>query len=192
MGLVESEARMRRRKRNIQSAVLGAVGIAGILAVTMIAPNIFRVLPRIMGDKYKLGYRARTASGRLAKKGLLRFVERGGIRYATITEKGRRALILETAKALHRHRRAPRWDKRYRLVMFDVPQYRRSTRDRLRRLMREYGFLRLQNSVWVYPYDCEELIALIKADLRIGKDVLYVVVESIEHDAWIKKHFNLL
>ena len=63
--------------------------------------------------------------------------------------------------------------------------------DRLRRLMREYGFLRLQNSVWVYPHDCEELISLIKADLRIGKDVLYAVVESIEYDAWIKKHFNL-
>ncbi|OGG52331.1 CRISPR-associated endonuclease Cas2 [Candidatus Kaiserbacteria bacterium RIFCSPHIGHO2_02_FULL_55_25] len=191
MARVESEARMRRRRRNIQSAVLRTVGVAGILAVTMIAPNIFQALPRIMGDKYKFGYRAKTASGRLAKKGLLRFVERGGIRYATITEKGRRALALELTADAHKRKRPRRWDKRYRLVMFDVPQYRRSTRDRLRRLMREYGFLRLQNSVWVYPHDCEELISLIKADLRIGKDVLYAVVESIEYDAWIKKHFKL-
>ena len=43
-----------------------------------------------MGDKYKLGH-GQNGFGDL-KKGLLRFVERGGIRYATITEKGRRAL----------------------------------------------------------------------------------------------------
>src|SRR3972149_7268545 len=102
MGHVESEARTRRKRRDIQNAVLSAVGIAGVLAVTMIAPNIFQALPRIMGDKYKFGYRAKTASGRLAKKGLLRFVGRGGHRYATITEKGRRALALELTADAHK------------------------------------------------------------------------------------------
>ena len=57
--------------------------------------------------------------------------------------------------------------------------------------MKEMGFLRLQDSVWVFPYDCEEVIALIKADLRIGKDVLYTIVEKIENDKPIKKHFDL-
>ena len=191
MGIVESEARTRRKRRDIQNAVLSAVGIAGVLAVTMIAPNIFQALPRILGDKYKLGYRAKTAAGRLAKKGLLRFVLRNGVRCAELTEKGRKALALETMKTAQLSKRPRRWDKQYRLVMFDVPQYRRATRDRLRRVMRECGFLRLQDSVWIYPYDCEELMALIKADLRIGKDVLYAVVESVENDAWIKRHFGL-
>lgn len=191
MGIVESEARTRRKRRDIQNAVLSAVGIAGILAVTMIAPNIFQVLPRSLGDKYKLGYRAKTAAGRLAKKGLLRFIQRNGVRCAELTEKGRQALALETVKMAHQSEHPRRWDKRYRLVMFDVPQYRRATRDRLRSIVRECGFLRLQDSVWIYPYDCEELIALIKADIRIGKDVLYAVVESIENDAWIKRHFGL-
>jgi len=191
MGHVESEARTRRKRRDIQNAVLSAVGVAGILAVTMIAPNIFQALPRLLGDKYKFGYRAKTAAGRLAKKGLLRFVLRNRVRCAELTEKGRQVLALEKMKTAHQSERGHRWDKRYRLVMFDVPQYRRATRDRLRSFMRECGFLRLQDSVWIYPYDCEELIALIKADIRIGKDVLYAVVESIENDAWVKRHFGL-
>jgi len=58
-------------------------------------------------------------------------------------------------------------------------------------MMLDFGFLRVQYSVWVSPYDCEELIALVKAELRLGKDVLYVVVEQIENDGWIKKHFQL-
>jgi len=57
--------------------------------------------------------------------------------------------------------------------------------------MQAVGFLRIQDSSWLYPYDCEEFMALLKADLHIGKDVLYAVVEEIENDKWIRKHFNL-
>ncbi|OGG57877.1 CRISPR-associated endonuclease Cas2 [Candidatus Kaiserbacteria bacterium RIFCSPHIGHO2_01_FULL_55_17] len=190
MGSIEQKARKQRQKRNIQNAVLTAVGVAGVLAVAMIAPNIFKALPRVAGDKYRMGYRAKTTVGRLAQKGLVRFVQRSGIRYVEITDKGRRVLFLTEAKNIHQQKWR-RWDKRFRLVMFDVPQYRRDTRDKLRAYMREYGFLRVQDSVWVYPYDCEELIALLKAELRVGKDVLYAIVESMENDGWIKRHFGL-
>ncbi len=57
--------------------------------------------------------------------------------------------------------------------------------------MREIGFVRLQDSVWVYPYDCEDFIALLKAELKIGKDVLYAIADTIEHDKGIRRHFNL-
>jgi len=191
MGKVEKEAKIRRTKRNIQNAVLATAGAAGIVAVAMLAPNIFQALPRIAGDKYKLPYRAKTAAGRLAQKGLVRFVERNGARYIEITDEGRRALLLEGERADLLKKRKRRWDKRYRLIMFDIPQKRKGVRERLRRYMQTYGFLRIQDSVWLYPYDCEELAALLKSELRIGKDVLYAVVESIENDGWIKKHFKL-
>jgi len=190
MGNVEIEARTRRRKRNIQNAVLAAIGVAGILSVALIAPNIFQAIPRIAGDKYKLGYRAKTVAGRLVQNGLARFVSRRGMRCIELTEKGARKLAIQQATYAI-DTRYKRWDKRYRLVMFDIPYYRRNVRDRLRRVMRECGFLRVQDSVWLYPHDCEELLALIKADLRVGKAVIYAVVESLENDAWIKRHFRL-
>ena len=84
-----------------------------------------------------------------------------------------------------------KWDRRYRMVMFDIPERRNRIRKLLRFEMQEVGFLRIQDSVWVYPFDCEEFISLLKADLRIGKDVLYAVVEEIENDKWIRQHFNL-
>jgi len=108
-----------------------------------------------------------------------------------ITDSGQRHLALEQARNSKPAKRRRRWDKRYRLVMFDIPQERRNTRDRLRFLMREFGFLRLQDSVWVSPYDCEELVALIKAELRVGNDVLYAVVEQIGNEKRIKSHFGL-
>jgi len=44
-----------------------------------------------------------------------------------------------------------RWDGRWRLVLFDVPESRRSTRDKLRKYLHRHGFGFLQNSVWVTP-----------------------------------------
>ena len=100
-------------------------------------------------------------------------------------------IAIEQAQASLSIKQKRRWDKRYRMVIFDIPQSRRGTRDRLRSLMRAAGFYRLQQSVWVHPYDCEELITLVKAELRVGGSVLYAIVEEIENDVRIKDHFGL-
>ena len=188
----EEEARKRRKKENVQKVVLAAVALAGTLAVGVLAPNIFLALPGIMGKKrYKLAFQARTAAARLAIKGHVRFVEKNGKKRIEITEAGRRAYAFEVEKVRLAAQRGKRWDGRFRLVMFDIPQHRRRDRDHLRAVVRGCGFLRLQDSVWIFPYDCEELITLLKADMRIGKDILYAIVESVENDGWIKKHFGL-
>ena len=74
--------------------------------------------------------------------------------------------------------------------MFDVPERRRAVRDKLRTAMRSLGFVRLQDSAWVYPYDCEDLIALLKAELKIGFSALYLVVEHIENDKYLREEFG--
>ena len=192
MGKLEEGARKRRKKENIQKAVLGALAVSGSVALAMLAPNVFQMLPGIMGKKrYKLAFQARTAAARLAVKGHIRFVEKDGKKRIEITEAGKRAYAVEAQKAQLAAMRGKRWDKRWRLVMFDIPQRRRRDRDHLRSVVRECGFLRLQDSVWIFPYDCEELVTLLKADMKIGKDVLYAIVETIENDSWIKKHFGL-
>ena len=52
-------------------------------------------------------------------------------------------------------------------------------------------FVRLQDSVWIYPYDCEDIITLLKADFQIGKDMLYMIVEMLEYDKRLRNHFDL-
>ena len=191
MGKLETAARFERRKGYVQKAVLASIGIAGILLIAMAAPNTLQLLGKLGKGKKRFGEETRSALSRLAYRGLIAFEERGGKKYARITEKGRRALEFEAQKAAVRAKRGGRWDKRYRMVIFDIPERKRNIRASLRRTMRESGFLCIQGSVWVYPYDCEDLVALLKADLHIGKDVLYTIVEKIENDAWIKKHFDL-
>ena len=192
MGKLEQEAKTERRRGYIQQAVLAAVGVAGVLALTAVAPGAIPALKAFGLDK-RLKDKTRSAVNRLARKGHITFVERGGKKQLRITEAGRRELQRAELAALLAHgpRKPRRWDKRWRLIVFDIPERRRAIRNKLRRVVRTLGFLRMQDSVWVYPYDCEELVVLLKADLRVGKDVLYAIVEKIENDGWIREHFNL-
>ena len=142
-----------------------------------------------MGKKnYQVRFQARTALGRLIAKGYVRKNQKGSFE---ITEAGRRHLLMEEAAVDKPAAKKRRWDGQFRLVMFDIPEKRRGTRDRLRIMMHNFGFLRLQDSVWISPYDCEDVIALVKAELRVGKDILYAVVNQMENDRWIRDHFRL-
>lgn len=190
MGTVEAEAKIKRRKRDLRNATLITIGLAGTLAVAAVAPNMFQLLGKT-GVLTQLKYRSKGVLARLKQKGEIEFVERDGKKYVQLTDLGEKILDLQREKLNLMNKKPRKWDRRYRLVMFDIPEKRRRIRKLLRLEMQEIGFLRIQDSVWVYPFDCEEFVALLKADMRIGKDVLYAVVEEIENDKWIRKHFNL-
>ena len=187
---VEAGAKIKRRKRDLRNAALMAIGLDGTIAVAAVAPNMFQILGKT-GVLTRLKYRSKGVLARLRYKGEIEFVERDGKKYVQLTDKGEKILDLNREKLKLIGNKPKKWDCRYRLVMFDIPEKRNRIRKLLRFEMQEVGFLRIQDSVWVYPFDCEEFISLLKADMRIGKDVLYAVVEEIENDKWIRKHFNL-
>ncbi|MDP2665350.1 MAG: CRISPR-associated endonuclease Cas2 [bacterium] len=187
---VEAGAKKKRTKRDLRNAALIAIGAVGLIAVSAVAPNMFQILGRT-GVLTRLKYRSKSVLTRLKFKGEIEFVERDGKKYVQLTDLGERVLDLNREKLKLIGNKPKKWDRRYRLVMFDIPEKRRKIRKLLRFEMQEIGFLRIQDSVWVYPFDCEEFVALLKADMRIGKDVLYAVVEEMENDKWIRKHFGL-
>jgi len=188
--MIETGARKKRQRRNIRNVALLTIGTAGLIAVASVAPNIFQLLGKT-GALARLKYQSKSMLGRLKQKGEIEFEERDGKKYVRLTERGEKALAFSQQKLQLTNAKPRKWDRRYRLVMFDVPEKRKKIREHLRFQMREVGFLRIQDSAWLYPYDCEEFMMLLKADLRIGKDVLYAVVEEIENDGWIRKHFDL-
>lgn len=192
MGIVEKEAKKIRRLRAFQQGLLAAAAIGGVVLIAATIPNAAQLLRYMPGYKKgaRFNHQAKTALGRLAAKGLIRFEERDGKRYARVTEAGEQILELESLREKS-IQKPKRWDGRWRVVLFDIPERRRGVRNRLRLFMQEYGFVRLQDSVWIYPYDCEDLIALAKANFKIGFDVLYMIVEHLERDKYLREHFKL-
>jgi DNA-binding transcriptional regulator PaaX len=135
--------------------------------------------------------RVRQALQRLECKGL---ITRAGGRSswsAQLTPAGKKL-----AEKIDKHHQAlihkpARWDGKWRVLMFDIWERRRDVRDKLRRALQGAGFCELQNSVWVYPYDCEDLLVFLRADLRLGSGIIYLIAEGVEGDANLRKHFEL-
>jgi hypothetical protein len=190
MGKLEEASRKRKKKKNIQHAVLAAVAVTGVIAFAAVAGNALQLLDYLPNEKYNFKYRMKSVTGRLVAKGYANWVERDGKKFLRITLEGRKAFAFEQAKVALINQKK-KWDGRWRMVAFDIPERRRAVRFRLRAVMHEIGFVRLQDSLWVYPYDCEDFIALLKAELKIGKDALYAIADTIEHDKNLRRHFNL-
>jgi len=187
MGRLEESGRQKTRRKNLRRFVLGAIGIAGILAVAAVAPNVLGAMGKLgiipTGRQKEIINRARD---RLIKQGLLeRF--NGQLR---LTQKGSRELRRQELMDFKTVRKK-RWDGKWRVLIFDVPEYRKGLREKIRRTLISIGFIRLQDSVWIFPYDCEDLIALLKTDFRAGKNMLYMIVDELESDAELKKSFGL-
>lgn len=193
MGDVERQARVKRRKAQIQKIILGTVAAAGVLSVALIAPNALQALAMLetsISRRKRPIYVVNTAFGRLLEKGYLRIERAGDKKFVRITDSGKIALAKMIAKSpdSRKHRR---WDKRWRVVIYDIAEQRKYKRQLLREALERFGFLKLQGSVWIYPYDAEELVKLLKANFRLGKDVMYMVVEHLENDSALRMHFGL-
>ncbi|MEK7542644.1 MAG: CRISPR-associated endonuclease Cas2 [Patescibacteria group bacterium] len=85
-----------------------------------------------------------------------------------------------------------KWDKKWRLVSFDIPEDYRHARDALRQKLRQIGFSELQKSVFVVPYECKNEIKFLTDFFEVGKYVRYGVLESIDNDRDLRKIFHLL
>jgi hypothetical protein len=184
---MEEKSRKRSRNQRLQALVLASVAIAGGLAVALVAPNVLGAMRKLgLMPKDRQSEYVHAARRRLKREGLL-FEQNGFLRLTPQGEKQLRAMSLSLAKP----KRPRKWDEKWRILIFDIPERRRHIRDKVRELLRGSGFVRVQDSVWLYPHPCEEFVALLKAEVRIGKDMLYVIVDSLEGDAKFRELFKL-
>ena len=122
---------------------------------------------------------------------LIEFYKRGKGTFIRLTKKGQKELLKYQLREKV-IKKPKKWDKKWRVVIFDIKEQSRNLRGGLRKELVSLGFVKLQNSVWVYPYECAGVIAMIKTYFEIEKDVLFMTVEEIENDKWLKKEFNLV
>ncbi len=187
MGKQEQESRERTKRNQLRKIILETVKGAGVISLAFVAPNV-------VGAMAKLGLLPSARQKDVVTRTSTRLVAAGLMEWhdskLRLTPKGEKTLRILKLQEYARSR-PRRWDKKWRVLIFDIPERRKGLRLKLRSTLRTIGFVRLQDSVWVYPHDCEDLIALLKADFHIGDDVLYMIVDSIERDAELRRHFKL-
>src|SRR3989338_7820250 len=189
MEQLEQRAKRKSRGHNLRHIILTTVVMAGILSAAVVAPNVIGALGKmgIITPHKRRKELINRARDRLVKQGLMTRDNHG---FLSLTKKGAHVLSgLEIAN--YQLKKPKHWDKKWRLLIFDIPEYRRALRNKLRRSLLAVGFQRLQHSVWVYPYPCEDFVALLKADFDIGKDLLYIITDEVERDRHLRIRFGL-
>lgn len=83
------------------------------------------------------------------------------------------------------------WDRRWRVVIFDIPEKKKRAREALREKIKQLNFYQLQESVWVHPYPCEAEIEFICELFDIAPYVNILTATYIKNDIGAKKHFHL-
>ena len=83
------------------------------------------------------------------------------------------------------------WDKRWRIVIYDIPISKNNARDSLRRKLNELGFKEWQKSIFIHPYPCRNEIEFIIEFFDIRPYVRYAELINPTNEAELKLHFNI-
>jgi predicted transcriptional regulator/CRISPR/Cas system-associated endoribonuclease Cas2 len=192
---MDTQTKEQKRKRMaFRNTVLRSLAVAGVVSVALIAPKMTRLLKELdrpAKNRQRLYQRISQALSRLEHDKLITITGEGGARRVKLTEKGKE-LLHELEFREYAIPEQAFWDGKWRVLVFDMSEKRRRTRDQLRRLLQGQRFVRMQDSVWVYPYPCDEFVALVRAHLRSGVgEMRYFVAEGLESDKALRKHFRL-
>ncbi len=186
------------KARSLAHALLAIAALGGITLAMVIAPNAFQVIGKRYGrgewwaEREAERRRIREALESLRRRRLVEFTEKGKELLLTITEAGRRRIRRFEFDTLE-FDPPKRWDGRWRVLIFDVPETKARERKALRDKLRDLGFYQLQKSVWVYPHHCHDEIDFIAQFLDIDRHISYLETESLERtEGDARKAFGLL
>ena len=134
------------------------------------------------------GKSATNAAYYLAQKGLIKYVDKNNERFVKLTRKGQLEALLSKARLQGEKQK---WDGKWRVIIFDIPEDSRDKRDFFRSLLKKNNFKRLQASVFISPYPlCREAILYLK-ETKLIEYIRILKVEEIDDDTQIKKKFGL-
>ena len=127
----------------------------------------------------------------LKEKGFIHIENRGGQIYISLTEEGKKKAGKYQIDDLEIER-PKKWDKKWRIMIFDIQDKQKIKREALRGKIKELGLFQLQKSVWIYPYDFSKEIKILRDFFGLTKDEMKIIIAStVEDDGKLKEFFKL-
>jgi CRISPR-associated endonuclease Cas2 len=188
------------KKGELKRHILKALGISLVVGGTIVFPTLPLVYGTIMtivevvkgGGEFIPEKKVRRALKNLEKRNIIHLEEKNGEALVYIEDKENIEILKYSLKAvLDFKEKEKKWNGKWFLVFFDIPETQKNKRAYLRRFLYQLGFYRYQKSVYLFPYECEKEIELIKRIVEGGKYIQYVVAEKISNESDAKLHFRL-
>ncbi|HCC59885.1 MAG: hypothetical protein A2402_00650 [Candidatus Staskawiczbacteria bacterium RIFOXYC1_FULL_37_43] len=107
----------------------------------------------------------------------------------SLTEKGILRVINFRFRRLG-HKKG-KWDGKWRMVAFDIPNSHRKDRNALRYRLKMGGFYELQESLFLHPYDCKKEIDDFARLFNLEKYIRFGLLNFIDNQEKIKLRYKL-
>ncbi len=182
----------KKPKSEIAKDILTWVFIGGAVIIAATSPYFVQSILRARTKLKKYSNkRISDTFTNLRRGGMLNVETRNNQIYISLTRKGRHRAgrfqidYLEIQKP-------KQWDRKYRVLIFDISHKKKIKREALRGKLRELGFYPFQKSVWVHAFDCQEEVALLRDFFGLTSDELNLMLaEKIEDDKRLREFFKL-
>lgn len=181
---------MRVKGSEILKYVLVGIGLTGLVLVAITAPNLFSAFAQLSGRKDYRKSQIRRAFDHARKSQMIEIKKTGSGYAVMLTEKGKERMAKFRLGELHLPK-AKKWDGKWRIVIFDIPEKYKPNRLVFQKKLKELGMAQMQKSVWVWPYDLQDEVDLMKEAYEIRPFVRLALAQNIDRQTDLLKFFNL-
>lgn len=167
-------------KRNLNSHdVLQVLAMGGIVLTSLVIPNLPMALGAVVKAWKHLNRRELgKIIKRLEKQDLIAISENNGKTQIIITDKGKKKLLEYDFENIELNTKKP--DGKWRLIIFDIPEHNKRSRDAFRRKLLQLNCIRLQDSVFASAYPIQQEVDFLCHYLGISDFVTLASVDRIE------------
>jgi DNA-binding transcriptional regulator PaaX len=175
---------------NISEKIMRALSLGFIIPAVLTSP--FALYAIIVGGTryYFRRYQFNRELKRLKDRGYVSLVKSSGSLKIRLLSKGRLFLKKLDIENLSLPK-SKKWDGRWRMFIFDIPEEFRNERNLLRRKLKLLGCYNIQRSTFVYPYPCQKELESVAGYYEVSKYTLYAETVYIDIGKELKKYFGV-
>ena len=150
----------------------------GLVALSVLAPQLpANLLKAYLKNRKFQKSRFRRDLSRLSARGDVSISEDS----IKITKKGESRILKYRIEDITIDKPST-WDKKWRLVIFDIPDHSKKKSNVLRNKLYNLGFLQYQKSIFIYPYPCQDQIDFIKEVFEVSGYVKLIIAIKIDDE----------
>lgn len=189
------------KNRYLARSILKGVLWSGMFVAACSSPNFAgKILPQIAKQLSRDAKRRKkilpekkfsNAFYYLKRRGLLDIQRKKGQIYIFLTKEGKKLAGKYQINDLEIEK-PKKWDRLWRILIFDVKEKGRVKRDALRGKIKQLGLYQLQKSVWVCPYNFHKEMRLLREFFGLDDSEMKIITAyEIENDKAIRRFFKL-
>lgn len=196
--LIGKFEKKKRQKRYAQvKLVLSLLGKGTLLPMIFIAPGTTRLAKDLFKNEkewevwkhYNLNYLRHTIR-RLEKQKLVEICDENSRQIVKLSKNGKQKILKYAIGELEINRPSF-WDRKWRLVIYDIPNKKKYLQNLVRETLKRLGFLQLQESVYLIPFSCFDEIEFLREYYGLSENIKVLTVTKLEEDEVYRSYFGV-